>query len=179
MAGNRQQLAPVKPPSAILNMNLGFSTFSSRRPLDRGSSRGGPSRSSRSAFTSSARQTVKAHTSGQPPTRCQDYLIHKPCWLFQRLPTQGPGSWFPQIPPPLVPSGTRVSSPFHPLPLLPKSPVSPSGLSLCSCASSGFSSPLSPGIGSEAVERGRKQKERCYSLPTPDDRAPNSSPRQH
>lgn len=45
----------MKPPSAMLNMNRGFSAFSSRRPLGRGSSRGSPGRSSRSPFMSSAR----------------------------------------------------------------------------------------------------------------------------
>lgn len=155
----RDPLPPVKPPSAILNMNRGFSAFSSRRPLDRGSSRGGPGRSSRSPFTSSARvdgqSSYRRTVSSQIPRLLP--VLH---WPLEQLPTQDPGSWSPDSTS-RFPQGPRVQS-FHPLPLLPKSPVSPSGLSLCSCPSNGFSSPLSPGIDSVAVGRGRGQQRGCH-----------------
>lgn len=100
----------MKPPSAILNMNRGFSAFSSRRPLDRGSSRGGPGRSSRSPFTSSARADEAELTP-------QDGLLPgpktTPCTVLTLETATHPGlrHLVPQIPPPLIPSETQVSSP--------------------------------------------------------------------
>lgn len=139
-------------------MNRGFSAFSSRRPLDRGSSRGGPGRSSRSPFTSSARADEAELTP-------QDALLPgpktTPCTVLTLETATHPGlrHLVPRITPPLIPSETQS---FYPLPLLPKSPVSPSGLSLCSCPSNGFSSPLSPGVDSVAVGGGRGQEGRCH-----------------
>lgn len=102
---------PVKPPSAILNMNRGFSAFSSRRPLDRGSSRGGPGRSSRSPFTSSA-------TADGAELTPQESLLPGPkttlCSVLApgTATHPGPRHLVPKTPPPLpIPSGTQMSGP--------------------------------------------------------------------
>lgn len=163
----------MKPPSAMLNMNRGFSTFSSRRPLDRSSSRGGPGRSSRSPFTSSATANGAELTPQEAVPSQVPGLLSVLYWPLESLPTRDLRHSAPQTPPPdsLRDPGGRS---FHPLPLLPKSPVSPSGLSLCSCPSNGFSSPLSPGVDSVAVGGGRGQEGRLSpSSPDPRRRTPH------
>lgn len=99
---------PVKPPSAILNMNRGFSAFSSRRPLDRGSSRG-PARSSRPPLTSSARADGTQLTPEESPSRPQDYTLYSAGTWNSNPP--GARHLVPQTPPPLIPSGSQVYSP--------------------------------------------------------------------
>lgn len=100
----------MKPPSAILNMNRGFSAFSSRRPLDRGSSRGGPGRSSRSPFTSSARADeteLTPQASLLPGPKTTSYAVLAVGTATHPRPRQ----LVSQTPPPLIPSWTQVSSP--------------------------------------------------------------------
>lgn len=70
--GDPPRGSPVKPPSAMLNMNRGFSALSSRRPLARGSSFG-----SFSAFTSSARGGA-GRGRGSAPHRAPLPSIPKP-----------------------------------------------------------------------------------------------------
>lgn len=96
----------MKPPSAILNMNRGFSAFSSRRPLDRGSSRGGPGRSSRSPFMSSAGAEGAELTppEGAPPSRMRRGPGRAPLPQDPRRPA-------PQTPPPDPPPGPQVPGP--------------------------------------------------------------------
>lgn len=122
--GDNESPSPVKPPSAMLNMNRGFSAFSSRRPLDRGSSRGGPDRSSRSPFTSSAVADGAELTSqGTVSTRVPGLFSV----LYRPLKSYPPRRLVPQIPPPLIPQGPRgpILPPITSLAQIPCLPLRP------------------------------------------------------
>lgn len=117
----------MKPPSAILNMNRGFSVFSSRRPLDRGSSRGGPGRSSRSPFRSSAGAEGAELTPEQGLLPAPDT---PPCArrALEQDPVPGtPACGPPQTPPPDSPrdAGGQVPPPITSLAQIPCFPLRP------------------------------------------------------
>lgn len=91
-------------------MNRGFSTFSSRRPLERGSSLGGPGRSSRSPFTSARADGIQ-HTHQNRPSNIPGLT---PCTVLSRPPHSYPPRTRPSGPQCTSPttSGSQMSSPF-------------------------------------------------------------------
>lgn len=132
--GDNESPPPVKPPSAMLNMNRGFSAFSSRRPLDRGSSRG-PGRSSRSPFTSSAAADgAELMSRGTVSTRVPGLLsvLYRPLKSYPPG-TQAFGSPDSTSPAPSRTQGSHSSThylfcpnPLFPPPASPCVPVHPS-----------------------------------------------------